>query len=135
MEEAKGSDPADPEADASNLPEVAGLPDVAPSDLTPGLLRAGIMRDGSVLIRGLVDRDEALRFADEIDRAFSERDRFLESGSAAEGYYREFEPDPQFWAPMSRPWIKVGGGVLAVDSPPLVFEMLDALRPHRASPT
>ena len=125
MEEYKGNSPSDPDADASKLPETAGLPDIAPSDLTPGLLRAGIMRDGSVLIRGLVDRDEALRFADEIDRTFAERDRFLETGSAAEGYYREFEPDPQFWAPMSRPWIKDGGGVLATDSPMLAFDMLD----------
>ena len=124
-EEYKGNNPSDPEPDASHLPESAGLPDISPSDLTAGLLRAGIMHDGSVLVRGLVDRDEALRLADEIDRTFAERDRFLEAGSAAEGYYREFEPDPRYWSPMSRPWIKAGGGVLAVDSPMLAFDMLD----------
>lgn len=125
MDEAKGSSPSDPEADASRLPEAAGLPDVSPQDLTPGLLRAGIMRDGSVLVRGLVDPDEALRFADEIDRTFAERDRHDDGQGEGNGYYREFEPDPRFWAPMSRPWIKEGGGVLATDSPMLTFDMLD----------
>lgn len=114
-----------PPPDNAGLPEAEGLPDIEPSQLTPELLRAGILRDGSLLVRGLIGRDEALRFAEEIDRAFSERDRHDEGGSPAAGYYEEFDPDERFSAPMSRPWIKEGGGVLATDSPMLTFEMLE----------
>ena len=114
-----------PVPDTASLPQAEGLPDIMPSELTPGLLRAGIMRDGSVLVRGLIPREDALRFAGEIDRSFSERDRHDEGDAPAAGYYEEFEPDERFNAPMSRPWIKEGGGVLATDSPMLTFEMLE----------
>ena len=117
--------PAHPEPDFDRLPEADGLPDIAAEDLTPGLLRAGILRDGSLLVRGLVPREDAIAFAQEIDRSFTERDRHDNGGSAAEGYYDEFEPDERFSAPMSRPWIKEGGGVLAADSPKLGFQMLE----------
>ena len=117
--------PEHPAPDFDRLPEADGLPDIAAADLTPGLLRAGILRDGSLLVRGLVPREEASAFANEIDRSFAERDRHDNGGSADDGYYDEFEPDERFSAPMSRPWIKEGGGVLAVDSPKLGFEMLE----------
>lgn len=116
--------PQHPEPDASALPEAVGLPEIAAADLTPELLRAGILRDGSVLVRGMIDRDRAQAFADEIERSFAEREIYDTGGTPADGYYDEFEAHLRFPAPMSRPWIKEGGGVLAVDSPMLAFEML-----------
>ena len=112
--------PEHPAPDETALPDFDGLPEIPASDVTPGLLRAGILRDGCLLVRGLVDRDAALRFADEIDRAFEERER----GEATDGLYEEFEPEPPFQPPM-REWIKEGGGVLAADSPRLSFEMME----------
>jgi hypothetical protein len=119
------ADPQHPEPAFDRLPQASGLPDIAPADVTPELLRAGILRDGSLLVRGMIPREVATRYAEEIDRSFEERDRHDEGGSPAAGYYEEFEPDPRFGAPMSRPWIKEGGGVLAVDSPMLAFELLE----------
>jgi hypothetical protein len=118
-------DPSHPEPDFDRLPESDGLPDITPEQLTPELMRAGILRDGSVLVRGLIDRGAAVRFAEQIDRSFAERDRAENGGTAAEGYYEEFHPDPRFATPMPRGWMKEGGGVLAVDSPMLTFEMLE----------
>lgn len=118
-----GRTPEHPAADLAALPDADGLPDIAAEDVTPELLRAGIVRDGCLLVRGLVDRDAALRFAGQIERAFEERDR-KDDGGAAEGYYEEFEPEPAFTPPI-RDWIKEGGGVLAADSPLLSFEMME----------
>ena len=53
--------PGSPLPDEAALPSGGGLPEIAAADLTPGLLRAGILRDGCVLVRGLVDRDAARR--------------------------------------------------------------------------
>lgn len=112
--------------DFSLLPDVDGLPEFNAADVTPELLRAGILRNGCVLARGLVPRDDALRFADQIDRAFVERDRFVDEGAdPAEGYYEEFDPHPRFGPYTGRQWIKLGGGVLAGDSPMLLFEMME----------
>src|SRR4051812_9282718 len=63
-----------PEPDTTRLPADAGLPEFAPADLTPELVRAGILRDGCLLVRGLLPREEALALAAGIDRAFAARD-------------------------------------------------------------
>jgi hypothetical protein len=118
------SDPAHPEPDFDRLPRSGGLPEIAAADVTPELLRAGILRDGCLLVRGLVEREAALAFAAQIDRAFAERER----PNPAPGYYEEFAPHPRFGAIAERPWIKEGGGVLAADSPLLSFEMLELFR-------
>ena len=114
--------------DAGALPAVpAGLPEVAAADVTPELLRAGVLRDGCLLVRGLVDRDAALAFADRIEQTFEERER-VGIGGRSDGYYEEFKPDARFQDVVARPWIKDGGGVLAADSPMLTFEMMELFR-------
>ena len=116
------SDPAFAAPAFDRLPEADGLPEIAPADLDPELLRAGILRDGCLLVRGLVPREAAEAFASSIERSFAERER---GEAAAPGWYEEFEPDPRFDPIDDRPWIKEGGGVLAIDSPLLSFEMLE----------
>ena len=123
MLDAAGNRPEQAAPDDASLP--GGLPELAPAELTPEVLRAGILRDGCVLVRGLVPREDALRFAESIDRAFAERAR---GADAAEGYYEEFLPHPRFNPVAERPWIEEGGGVLAADSPLLTFRMLELFR-------
>jgi hypothetical protein len=121
-----GARPDHPAPDASRLPADGELPEFGPEEVTPELTRAAILRDGFILIRGLVDRDEALRFGEEIDRAFEEREKVLAGEPAAEGYYEEFEPGPEY--PEVRPWVREGGGVLASDSPKLSAQMIEIFR-------
>jgi Phytanoyl-CoA dioxygenase (PhyH) len=122
--------PEFPAPESDRLPEEDSLPEFAAEELTPGLVRAAILRDGFILVRGLVDRDEALRFGRQIDRAFEEREKFLEGQPAADGYYEEFLPGtPEYEEALSvRPWIRMGGGVLAADSPMLSAEMVALFR-------
>jgi hypothetical protein len=124
-----GSRPEHAAPDVDALPVVAsGLPEVAAADVTPGLLRAGILRDGCLLVRGLVDREQALRFAGLIDQSFTERERHDSGAAPAPGFYEEFTPHAGSGEPIAREWIKMGGGVLAADSPMLagaMFEMFE----------
>lgn len=117
--------PPHPEPDFARLPEGPRLPEFTPVDVTPELLRAGILRHGCLLVRGLVNRDDALAFAQQIDRAFAERERHDQGQPMAKGYYDEFGPHSRFKSDVGRPWVKEGGGVLASDSPMLSFEMVD----------
>jgi hypothetical protein len=103
----------------------SALPEFTRTELTPALLRAAILRDGCLLVRGLIEREPALRFAELIDRAFAERERREVGESAAEGYYEEFQPVPPFPGITGRSWIKEGGGLLAVDAPMVAFEMFE----------
>jgi hypothetical protein len=120
--------PKDPEFAApafDSLPEASNPPEVGPEALTPELLRAEILRHGCLLVRGLLDREEALGIADGIERAFQARTALADGGSAPEGYYDELSPEPPFRI-TEREWIEIGGGVLAVDSPKLCFDMIEA---------
>jgi hypothetical protein len=120
------TDARHPEPDVAALPTVAaGLPEIRAGDVTPELLRAGILRDGCLLVRGLIDRRVALSFAAQIDRSFAEREAGDTGTAPADGYYEEFEPEPDSGQPIAREWIKMGGGVLAVDTPMLTFEMME----------
>ena len=119
------ADPHFPSPDDERLREAEVLPEFVPDEVTPGLIRAGILRDGCLLVRGLVDRDKALSFAAQIDRAFAERERHLSGEPTAEGYYEEFETHPRYPNNEGRGWIRDGGGLLAADAPLLAFEMLE----------
>jgi Phytanoyl-CoA dioxygenase (PhyH) len=124
-----GARPAHPEPDFESLPTADVLPEIAAEDVTPELLRAGILRDGCLLVRGLVERDIALGFADQIDRAYAERDRLAAGDEPADGYYEEFRAISPFEiADGARLWVQEGGGLLAPDSPLLTFEMLEMFR-------
>jgi hypothetical protein len=111
-------------ADAT-LPNAEGLPEFTREQVTPELLRSAIMRDGCLLVRGLVDRADAEWFAQQIDRSFAERDRHDAGEPHDPELYDEFTPDPRCGDELARPWIKAGGGVLAVDSPLLNFKMME----------
>lgn len=115
--------PEHPDPALAALPSSDGLPEFRPEDLTPGLLRAGILRDGCVLVRGLIDRDDAVRFAGGIDRAFAERERNGQGASG--GYYEEMTLDPRFEQLDVRDWVQQGGGLLAADSPRLTYDLME----------
>ena len=129
-----------PEPAFDRLPDRNGdLAGIGPAELSPEVLRAGILRDGCLLIRGAVDRDTALSLAEGIDRAFQAREKAQANFSrervddpwgprenADRMYYSEFTPTPRFRKALSRDWIQTGGGLWIADSPHLLFEMLGA---------
>ena len=111
-----------PEPDFDALPG-DGMPEIEPSNLTPEILRAGILASGCVLVRGLIDASQAQDFGDLIERCFKERARHDADRSFNERMYVPFEFDPRRGVRLLREWIKEGGGVLSVDSPQLSFLM------------
>ena len=117
-----------PEPDTSRLPDGDGLPEFAPEELTPELVRAAILRDGCVLVRGLIPREDAARFAEYIDQAFVACDLHSGGGPHDESYYSEFVPQEGVGEDMAREWVREGGGVLTADSPMSSFEMMELFR-------
>lgn len=117
-----------PEPDFRGLPEADGLPEFRADEVTPQLLRAAILRDGCLLVRGLIASDEALRFAQRIDRSFAERERHDRGEPFDERHYCEFTPDPEVGDELTRLWIKQGGGLLGVDAPQPSFALFHLLR-------
>jgi hypothetical protein len=120
-----GGDPqfVEPDFDAVESRN-SNLIEIGPEELTPSLLRGAILSRGCLLVRGLVDRSEAIGLAEEIEAAYAVR---AESRSGDNGgLYEEFHPQPPYEF-AAREWIEMGGGLLAADSPPTLFTILDAL--------
>lgn len=109
------------------LPAGATLAELAPAQLTGGLLRAAILRDGCALVRGLIPPATARALADGIDTAYARREQAEAGTPMLDGYYDEFKPDDRFSQDLLRDWIKQGGGLLGADSPRLTFQFTEAL--------
>jgi hypothetical protein len=114
--------------DPSLLPDGPDLPEFTPAELSAELLRAAILRDGCLLVRGLVVRDAALHLAGQIDRAFDVRARNGGGRRSNKGVYEPFEPEERYGPVPGRDWIEEGGGLLAADSPLIAFEMMELFR-------
>jgi hypothetical protein len=117
-----------PEPAFDQLPDRNGeLAGITPEELTPEIVRAGILRDGCLLVRGVLSQDDAGRLVEQIHSAFEARDAQQADNPADTGYYHEFVPDPRFLGEDGgRDWVAGGGGLWVADSPHLMFEMLDS---------
>ncbi len=114
---------AEPDAEVPDVGEQSRIPEVTPDGLSAEVLRAAILSHGALLVRGLVDREKALGIAANIDRSFEVRIANRDGTPDPDGFYVEMDPEPPYRI-AERTWIEQGGGVLAVDSPRLLFDML-----------
>jgi hypothetical protein len=121
-----GADPAGyPEPAFDSLPG-DGLPEVTATEMTPELLRAAVLRNGALLVRGLVDAADAGRLADKIDRAFDAREAKQGGEEPEAGYYSPFVPEAGF-SLITRGWVTSASGIWAADSPAVLVDVLDTL--------
>ena len=107
---------------------VSGLPEIAASELTADALRSGVVHHGALIVRGLIPPDRVRLLIDDIDRTFIARDAFFDGAPVGETapWYEPFEPDSgtETIGPI-RKWVRGGGGVLTVESPRSMFDVLD----------
>ena len=108
-------------------PGVRELVELDASDLDLTTLRDSIARQGCALVRNLVDPARAEELRHGIDRMFAAFDG-SPSGSADERrWYEPFVPRSGDYRIGGRKWMRAGGGLWAVDSPPLLFELCELI--------
>ena len=108
----------------------ATLPELAPHELTPTTLRDGLARHGCVLVRGLVPPGRSTRLAEGIDRALDAFDQGAQGAPASTTapWYVPFVPTTgDYRVGGRRNWVRASGGVWTVDSPRMLFEILELL--------
>lgn len=104
-----------------------GPPVVTPAELTPGLLLNGILRHGSVWVKGLVPRARVARLRSAIDRSFEAYDA-TDAGRATAEMARWYSPLDGIQNPaIARAWRRQGNGVLTADSPRAFFEFMETV--------
>jgi hypothetical protein len=104
-------------------------PEIAPEQLTPETLGAGILHYGSLLVRKLIRAEQAASLARGIDQAFEDGRRHASGYDerAATAWYRRFPLPPDNYIAKSRPWVESGFGVLLADSPRMTYEYTELL--------
>jgi serine acetyltransferase len=107
------------------FPEVEGIPEIASTELSVDTLRAGILGHGALIVRGLLGTDRCTKLRESIPLAFRAYDQF-ESGvdDPENPWYWPLQPTSGI---VERTWLRGGGGVLAADSPRILFDLLDAI--------
>ena len=105
-----------------------GPPVVARAELTPSVLRNGILRHGCVWVRGLVPSRRVVRLVETIDRAFEAHDTCARGGGFSP-FFDPLETIPNGEA--MRCWVRDAAGVLAADSPRGLYEFLETVHELR----
>ena len=107
---------------------VVGLPEIAAADLTADAVRSGIVRHGALIVRGLIRPARVAQLIEDIDQTFTAEDAFLEGAPHAQAapWFVPFQCESEFPVGPTRRWVRGGGGVLTVESPRALFDVLDA---------
>jgi hypothetical protein len=104
---------------------VSGLPEISAADLTADALRSGIVRHGALIVRGLVPPARVEQLIEDIDQTFTAQDAFFAGAPASQTapWYVPFEPESGRLGPIK--FVRGGGGVLTIESPRALFDVLD----------
>ncbi len=125
---AKGSHPAErpplPDAVDDLFPDEI-VPEISAAALDAVTVRSAILCHGSLVVRGLLKRDRVKELVYDIDQVFDAYDRFRETGAVDEDsqWFKPFKYEPKL---KERHFRRQAGGVLAVDSPHALFDVIEA---------
>jgi Phytanoyl-CoA dioxygenase (PhyH) len=104
----------------------ARIPEITAAELDAQTVRRSILAHGSVWVRGLFDRDRVATFVAGIDKALTVRAEEPTVGVAQHQSWYAALPLPLEQARLlGRHWVAGSGGVLAADSPRLLFELCE----------
>ena len=110
------------------FPECDGIPEINAGDLSVALLRSGILRHGSIIVRGLLDPDRCKQLREAIPLAFTAYDEYELGVEGAKESPWYWPMEPTTGDVVERTWLRKGGGVLAVDSPRILFKLIEAVQ-------
>jgi len=115
--------PAIPDA-VEDLSPGAVIPEIGPADLDVAHVRSALLNHGSLIVRGLVGPERVAQLTADIDRALTGYDAwFAGKGLAtAAPWFEPFAHEPK---KVERKFRRDVGGVLVVDSPPSLFDVID----------
>jgi hypothetical protein len=111
-----------------DTPGPTGIPEITPAELDADTVRRNILAHGSVRVRGLLDDDEVTGFVAGIDTALAVREDAPAAGMRTHGdqsWFAALPLPPEEARTLGRHWVAGAGGVLAADSPRLLFRLFE----------
>jgi Phytanoyl-CoA dioxygenase (PhyH) len=101
------------------------IPEVSREDLTVERLRSGVANHGSLVVRRLANREQVAKLRADIDKALAAFDARADGVDRPElaGWFEPFTQNRK----SNRTVKRERGSVLAVDSPPALFDLIETL--------
>jgi hypothetical protein len=107
-----------PSARADPFPDQTGIPEIAAGELSAAVMGGAIGHHGSLIVRGLVPRDDAEQLCRDIDRVYSAFDAWAGGGEADDHWFSPIDrADCALFIELRRWNRAIGGGILAAESP------------------
>ena len=115
--------PFQPETVVDEFPD-AVIPEIDAAALSPERVRSAILNHGSIIVRGLVGQARVDLLVRDIDRAFEAYDAHREKRDIPDraAWFQPFKYEKTF---IEREFRRTAGGVLAVDSPRALFDVVE----------
>jgi hypothetical protein len=120
-----------PPAFADPFPGNEALPELPAARLDVAQLGGAITHHGALIVRGLLSSQEANYFVDGINQAMAVRDACGDDISSGDSWYSQYPLPADSTLGISRPWLKSVGGLLAADSPRMLFDLIEMLKHKR----
>jgi hypothetical protein len=106
----------------------ARIPEITRAELDADVVRRNMLAHGSVCVRGLLDDDHVATFVGGIDRALGVRAEGPGAGLTKhknQSWLAALPLPPPEARSLGRHWVAGSGGVLAADSPRLLFHLFE----------
>jgi hypothetical protein len=100
------------------------IPEITGARLTVEAVQSAMLNHGSVIVRGLIGPERVAQLTDDIDRVLEGYDAWIAGRGLATAapWFVPFAHEPK---KVERKFRRDVGGVLAVDSPPALFDVID----------
>lgn len=112
--------------------DVEGIPEITREELTVDAVRAGVLRHGALIVRGLFDDEQVEVLSKSIRRAVKAFDAHKAGAPAEETtpWYRPLTTRSTLpeMALSHRQWVRTGGGCLAADSPRALYNLTSVVQ-------
>jgi hypothetical protein len=110
------------------FPDCESIPEIDCTDLTTELMQGAIQHHGSLLVRGVIDRHEAMAITADIDRVLDALERRIQGSHVQddEAWFSPFDLKDEDDLQVALKWLHETGGVMAADSP-MMFNRLAEL--------
>tara|TARA_R110002049_G_scaffold23490_25_gene82738 strand:- start:2089 stop:3120 length:1032 start_codon:yes stop_codon:yes gene_type:complete len=111
------------------FPDETGIPEIPASELCAEVVTSAIAHHGSLMVRGMIDKNVAAGIREAIDRSFNSAAEVPTPRTPLPPWYLPFwtHGDQYSFGGPERSYARQGGGLHGVDAPRALFRHLDAL--------
>lgn len=128
----KGTFAAAPSPWPPSVPDIfastVGIPEITKDEFNTASLSAGIIHHGCIIVRGFLSPDHVGRLQASVRKAFEAQDMYVRGEATNESlkWYSPFgsRGKSHLIDPREREFVRQGGGVLGIDSPVMVHDIL-----------